>query len=161
MDKMFENKKGFSLMELLIAMAIVSIIASATMVSMSSQKRNTEVETAAREVAAAIRQAQNNSLTGKGASSSCSQYNFSYTKSTPNSPNYSIDCSGSDYTNYALKNGVTFANAGPGTFSFSIPFGNLNPASDATIQVVKGSSSYYVCLDKGGDVSEVKNLPCP
>ncbi|MFA5777501.1 MAG: prepilin-type N-terminal cleavage/methylation domain-containing protein [Parcubacteria group bacterium] len=151
-----KNKKGFSLIELLIAIAIIGIITSVTIVSMGDRKRDAEVEVAARKVVAAIRQAQNNALAGKGASSSCSQYNFTY-----GSSGYSMDCSGNYSVSHTLENGITFANASANTVSFSVPFGTLNPASDTTIQLTKNSSTYYICVNKGGDVSEVKNLPCP
>jgi type II secretory pathway pseudopilin PulG len=148
------NKKAFSLVELMVIIGIIGIMSSVVIVSLQRGKVEKELETAAREVSAAIREAQNNALTGKSASSSdpiCTQYDFTYYANA----NYSVGTVGGlgcPLVGYTLKNGVTFASSG--SFSFSIPFGNIS--SGASIQLTKNSSSYYVCVSTGGAVTEQK-----
>ncbi len=69
-----KNKKGFSLLEMVIIMAIVSIMTSVMLVVTLSEKDTKEIEAAGREITAAIREAQNYALTGKqqGAGLPCS-----------------------------------------------------------------------------------------
>jgi len=146
-------------MELMIIMAIISIMTFVVLVSIQSRRVTTQLEASAREVATAIREAQNNALSGKNANSTCVQYDFIY---TAGSANYSVgtvpDGSGCPLVMYSLKNGVTFANEG--LFGFSIPFGTVFPTTAHQVQLSKGSSSYYVCVNRTGNVSEQKDL-CP
>lgn len=58
-------KKGFSLMEMVIIVAIISIMTSTMMTTSFKERTTKEIEAAGREVVAAIREAQNNALTGK------------------------------------------------------------------------------------------------
>jgi type II secretory pathway pseudopilin PulG len=153
-------KNGFSLIELVIIIAIISMMTLVGLVSLQPGRVATQLETSAREVSAAVREAQNNALAGKNASagSNCAQYNFTY---TAGSANYSVGTvpagSGCPLTVYSLKNGVTFASGG--LISFSIPFGTVSPATMNQIRLVKGSSSYYVCVNQAGNISEQKS-PC-
>jgi len=145
--------KAFTLIELMIVVAIIGIMSSVVIISMQNGKIEKELETAAREVAATIREAQNNALTGKNASSTnpiCSQYNFAYTNG---SSNYSVNCSGNYSNNYTLKNGVTFASGG--NFNFSIPFGGV--AANG-IKITKNSICYCVAVNSSGSVEEKGRL---
>lgn len=151
---MINKKSGFTLIELILATAIIGILSSVTIVSLQSGKVKKDLEASAREVSAAVREAQNRALTGKVASSTCKSYYFSYTGS---SNNYSIGGSGCPQIQYKLKNGVTFASGG--NFSFSIPFGVLS-SGKISIQLSKDSQSYYVCIGQSGSVTEQKNS-CP
>jgi len=156
-----KNKKGFSLIELIIVMSIISIMTVVGVISIQSRRTTTQLETSAREVTAAIREAQNNALTGKNANSEtgCVVYNFVY---EANDPNYRVGgplgsedaCPSADYI---LKNDVVFT--GSGSVSFSIPFGYISTTSQQ-IQLNKGSYYYYVCIDNSGNIYEKKD-GCP
>lgn len=61
--------RGFTLVELVVAMALISIMATATVVSMSGGKTRHEVQSATHLVASALREAQNYALTGKNMTS--------------------------------------------------------------------------------------------
>ncbi|NTW15461.1 MAG: prepilin-type N-terminal cleavage/methylation domain-containing protein [Candidatus Moranbacteria bacterium] len=56
---------GFTLVEVVITTSIIALVTAASLASMSSFKPRRDVEGNARTVAAAIRQAQNDAVTGK------------------------------------------------------------------------------------------------
>lgn len=152
------NKKAFSLVELMVIIGIIGIMSSVVIVSLQRGRVEKELETSAREVSAAIREAQNNALTGKSASSTCSDYYFTYiagsTYTVGGSPN---SCPS---TSYALKNGVTFESGG--SFYFRIPFGGVElvtPLDEfpVDIKLLKGDDSeYHICVNGAGAVTEQK-----
>jgi type II secretory pathway pseudopilin PulG len=145
-----KNLRGVTLMELTVIIAIIGIMTVVAMVSLSGAKNSKAVETAAREVAAAVREAQNYAITGKNAKGGCS-YSFSYTAL---SSGYNI--SGCSDISYTLKNGVLFGAAG-GSISFSIPSATT---SGGNIEVKKGSTSYIVCVCSSGKIEEKAGSSC-
>jgi len=148
------NRKGFSLMELMMVIAIISIMISVVLIYSDRTKK--ELEGAAREVAASIREAQNYALTGKNASASCSnEYIFTY---EINSPNYSISGCIDPAISYVLKNNVEFLNEG--SFSFEAPWGKVNPPSSQIIRLKKGSHCIEISVCKFGSVKE-SVIACP
>jgi len=61
----FKNRRGFSFMELIIVIAIIMIMTVVMLVMSMRDREKKKFEAAGREVAAAVREAQNNALTGK------------------------------------------------------------------------------------------------
>lgn len=169
MRKLLKNKKGITLIELMIAIGIISIMFTAFIVSFRGGKTEKELEIAAREVSAAIREAQNNALTGKNAKEcgGCEgiyfRFNGAWTGVGRDEEEACIDCPLSENL---LKNRVFFSAAGK--FYFSIPFGEIKPVDPPnwetgdfiSIELLKGSSRYYVCVTKSGNVYEQKT-ECP
>ncbi len=62
---MKKTRPGFTLVELIVTTAALSIMATVTIMSLSGNKTRHEVQTAARLVTSAVREAQNYALTGK------------------------------------------------------------------------------------------------
>ena len=167
------NKNGFSLMELMIVIAIIGIMTSIVLVYSGKNKIEKEVEGAAREVAAAIREAQNNALTGK--QPEAGKFPCAYIFSATNdSENYGIqyayhfsaenDCAlyePKSYASYSLKNGVKFSTGNDTGISFNIPWGTAAGSIDSPIVLTKGSSSYTICVNSAGRVTETKGESCP
>lgn len=149
-------------MELVVVVAIISIMTAVTIVSLQGSKTEKEVETAAREVSAAIREAQNNALTGKNdGSSPCRMAYFLHSGSVNG---YSVKGTGGcPVSNRTLGNGVTFKSA-PLRVNFLVPFGatSFTPATAGVfaIELIKSSSSYFVCVTQVGSVYEKKD-GCP
>lgn len=63
--KAMQNKKGFSFLEVIIVVAIIVIMTMVMFVISFKDRSKKELEAVGREVAAAIRETQNNALTGR------------------------------------------------------------------------------------------------
>lgn len=145
-----------SLLELVVLIAIIGIISAISIVSLVDSQRNAEVEAAAEEVVAVLREAQNYALSGKviGAGGvGCSNYQVSFASG---SPDYSIEmtgpCSGANL-NYTLKNGVVVTSiVDIGNVSFSAPHGTS--PNQGYLVVEKGATSYSVCINKAGLITK-------
>jgi len=161
-QKIMENKKlkflyatrrGVTLSELLVAMAIASILASISLVYSGNQREIKALETAAREVSAAIREAQNYALTGKNAGPGCNSYTFSYTNS-----NYSVNNNCNINYTYTLKNGVTFSNSTLDSIHFSVPHGTVSGTGFNNnlkiIELSKNNKKIKVCVYLSGKIVE-------
>lgn len=165
-----KSYRGLTLIELMISIAIISIMAGVIIVSMSSGKTDRELDAAAREFASIVREAQNYALTGKQlvANSVPCKYHLTWVRGrsdyslmyeyelngtcVPPSPTYSIS--------YTLKNGVTFATPGIQAFYFSPPHGTLSfDAGVRSVGLSKDGQSRIICIHEDGRV-EVKRDAC-
>lgn len=154
MKKNSKNKKGFSLIELMITVAIMAIMSTITLVSMNKGRELWAVQTAAGEVAATVREAQNYALTGKGLKNKTASCVFRF-RWVIDYPNYFMeDCKDQSYV---LKNGVIFSN--DGNIDFGVPLSIL-PGLTRTITVKKGVSTYNVCVYASGVIRETADI-CP
>ena len=64
-NSLLSYKRGFSVIEIVIAMALLIIMTAVLFVNQTSNKSQKEVEVAARQVAAQLRLLQNDSINGK------------------------------------------------------------------------------------------------
>lgn len=174
------KKKGFSLLELMIVIAIISIMTVVALVYISKSNRSgREVEFAAREVAVAIREAQNNALGGKQPDAGTVACGHGFYFDSSNLASYKIfynpkgtDCDTAvknhvngtsvDYITYSLENGVQLSASGAGDIYFTSPHGiiyrNGSPLLITTfITVTKDSNNYNICVYPSGNVIESKN----
>lgn len=151
-----KNKKAFTLVELLIAIGIMGVMTAIMLVSASSSSKElNSLKVEARNVSSTLRQLQNDALAGKNASSTgvaCS-YIFSGTGS---SSNYSATSGcGAVAVNYALKSGIKFSSGGASVV-FTNPYATV---VTSPIQLIKGSSKYYICVNTSGTIVEQAG-PC-
>lgn len=172
---MIMKKKGFTLVELMVVMAMTAIMIGVVLVSLDGARDRKNVEVEARKLAAVIREAQNYALTGKQFVSgrvTCSVgvraigdgdegyiVSYAYRSGT--------DCSDSPtaatWVTNSLLNGVRFAST-TDTFSFVVPRGEVNLGGNPNpipIQVSKNSATWSVCVYSGGRVVEAAGASCP
>jgi prepilin-type N-terminal cleavage/methylation domain-containing protein len=158
-----KTKKGFTLLELMVVIAIMSIMSTLVIVSLAKSKNDRDVEAAGREVAAALREAQNDALTGK---SGTNQYPCSVTfQVTGGGSGYRLlynynsspgqsDCGAAFQWIYnkALSSGVSIS-PGSGNTVFSVPHGTFSSGTTG-YTLNKGSSQYDVNVSGIGVITD-------
>jgi len=156
-----KNRSGVTLIELLIVIALIGIMSAVTIAFLGSGKNQKELESSAREVVAALREAQNLALTGKIMGTNtfpCSYVFQAVSGGSGYSINYTYHGSGQDcgsssnevYAAYVLKNGVKFSTAQDVTFS--VPHATLS--SNYLFVINKGADNFSVCLCATGKIVE-------
>jgi type II secretory pathway pseudopilin PulG len=153
----------------MISMAVLSIMAAVTIVSMGGSKTRQEVEGAARQLAAAIRETQNYALTGKNITSTNTNRACRFSvASTVNTASFSIkqaNVSGASCgalavaTTYSLQNGVQFSVASR-EVSFDVPRGEPSDANGEIGGPQVGASPYVdFSFAKNGSTAHVCVYP--
>jgi prepilin-type N-terminal cleavage/methylation domain-containing protein len=169
-----KNEKGFSLIEVLMVTVFIGIMSAVTIVSMTASRTKKQVETTSREVSVAIREAQNDALTGKKTNNThlpC-DYKFNYVNSTTYTVSYDYHTAGNAscastqvLATYIIKDGVSLTNFGTGSIIFSVPFAGisgLGGSDPMPVVVSKGGFSYAVCVSSSGNIWEKANSAvCP
>jgi prepilin-type N-terminal cleavage/methylation domain-containing protein len=163
-------KKGFSLVELMAVLAIMLIMTAVLFANNpTGRKAQTDVESAARQVASQIRSLQNDALSGRSFDiSGTTQYahNYKFTSSGTSTYSTSYEDSsaatiGSPQTFDLTKNRVSIDSASP-SFYFSSPQASLSPGSTlVTItSTVDTSKIMYICVSNSGIITEQKVTTC-
>ena len=168
---------GFTLIEVLITSAIISIMAAVVIVSLGGARSERQVKNAAILLSTALRDLQNNALTGKniGADIPC-DFRFGGVAVGGNSVafQYAQRVGGSCANNPApqalrtvtLTDGVTFGVATAGG-RFTVPWGSVLDSAGADLaatlvyQVKKDVYTYSVCVYPGGRIENVSGNACP
>lgn len=141
------------MIELMIVIAIIGILAT-IVISTPNNKSQKSVESAARNLAAAIREVQNYALTGKGAGGCSYQFSFA-----DGASNYSV--SGCVNQSYPLGNEVTIGSASANSLIFTVPHANNDVSGSALrVTLVKDLKSYSVCVYSNGNVEEKEGGSC-
>lgn len=157
---------GFSLIELMTVAGIIGIMTSIVLVSFSSGRTDEALKTSAREVANALREAQNDALSGFRPSSVPSQrivcwFSLEQINSTdamlkvwhshPNN-NCTSGLSYEEVRTLKLQNGATFGSTV--AYGFRLPHGQVVSPSDGslvsgmkTITITAAGKNIGVCLD--------------
>lgn len=169
--------KGFTLIEVLAAMAIISILSAFVIVSFGNARTEKRVEGEARRFASVLRKLQNDSLTGKnlGAGVPCAFYTGSSSVgNTSVSMLYTVRSGGScssGATSQALPShdfgfGVTMTVANTGV-RFVVPHGDVwtgngSSAIATPVQYTLGRDGYVwsVCVFPGGRIHERVGAGC-
>lgn len=159
----------------MVVMAMIAIMVSVTIVTLSGARDKKVVEGEARKLAAVVRELQNYALTGKQLGTgrvTCSVgmdaieggvdtgYDVFYTYRS------GTDCgtsTSSVFATYALSGGVAFSNS-INPFSFSVPRGEINLGGNpdpTPIRISKGSVTYTVCIYQSGRIEDVDGATCP
>lgn len=160
-----KNLRGFTLIEVMVVMAIISIVSGMVIVSLTDSRVKRELETNAREFVGVVREAQNYALTGKqiGGNTACS---FSVTWMAPSTYNLKYTPSGNctatptSTASYSLKNGVIFQNASTsGSFNFALPHANFS--GNTSVKFTKKGIWHTVCISSDGRISDKPGPSCP
>ncbi len=161
------TKKAFTLIELLIVIAILSTLSTIMLVDFGGSRTNQELDEAAREVASAFREAQNYALTGyQGVSNTIPcRYDVSWANTayllTYFYKNGAGVCNQSAVVRtYTLRKGIAFT--GAGNFSFSPPHAVVSFAAvSVPVTVSKAGISYTVCTYNSGLINHTAGNACP
>jgi prepilin-type N-terminal cleavage/methylation domain-containing protein len=175
MRKASKNLKAYTLIEALVVVAIIAIVTSIILVSYSNSRRTQQLEGAAREVEAAVREAQSYALTGyQGVVGtdpcrfevawSGTTYSVTYWyKSTSDD-----SCTGADplvLGSYAVRNGVAFTSGG--SFSYTPPYATASfDSNDGVVEsrvvpLTFSGSFQAVCVYDNGLINNRTGASCP
>lgn len=162
----YKHKKAFSLIELLVVMAIILIMTAVLFSFDTGKQAQNDVETAGRQVASQLRSLQNDMLNGKQSSAgryACraqmtfsnagASFNISYYDACPTDGSGTGTLLGTSQT-VNLKN-ATFGS--DGNIVFASPRGAINKGV-GQITIQSGSAVYYICVHGAGSIEENKNI---
>ena len=159
------------MIEVVVAMAILSIMAAVTITSMSGSKTKAELDGAARQLAAAIREAQNYALTGKNITSTSTNRACQFSVvSTAGSGTFVLKqasmagttCGAlANAVTYTLQNGVLFSAGAGSEVRFDVPRGEPRDNTGAELasgnidfSFAKNGSTAHVCVYPLGRIEE-------
>lgn len=181
-----KNLHAFTLVEVVVVMAIIGIMTAVVSVSLGDSRTKKELETNARAFVGVVREAQNYALTGK-------QFTVSGVVQDPCTDGFRVrwydgasntytlryryknttgSCSGFLVATYILKNGVVFV-GGPSFNSiyFTLPHANILNNSGISLESVspnyvtvtftKQSLSHVVCIYADGRILDQAGSTCP
>ena len=162
--------RGYTLIELLMVIAITSIVSTVIINSFSTSRIKGDLDAAGREVVTIMRQAQNDALTGRQyiANKQPCRFQVSWDTSTYTNTFWYLDASGvcntsSVIKSYTLKNNTVFSSTD--NLYFTPPHGtafftNAAAASSAT-EITKEGSSQVVCVYATGLINSYVGSTCP
>lgn len=169
--------RGFTLIEVLTVVALISLMAALSFVSLSGRRDEEMLKASARELGAVVRTAQNNALTGlrtgvpEGRSlcqygvewvSNSSYRSFvQYSRSDGSCPGNANDVQ--YFGTYTVNAGVLFSDSGWRT-AFSVPRGGLiGGLSYYRIGLQRNSKTLSVCVSGSGSVTQtaIGSASCP
>lgn len=178
---MIMQQKGFTLVEILVVMAMTAIMISVTLISLGGTRDQKAVEGETRKFAATVRELQNYALTGRqivAGQVSCAIGIFSMDSGDDSYiPSYShrtgTTCADApefiELSPSGLSGGVSFETVPADALYFRVPRGDLIDRSGApitTAQLIvlnKNTASYSVCVYPSGMITETAGAlgSCP
>ncbi|MFZ1626682.1 MAG: prepilin-type N-terminal cleavage/methylation domain-containing protein [Candidatus Moraniibacteriota bacterium] len=159
-------QRGFTLIEVMIVIAIIGITSALVFVSLATGKTGRLLERSSREVIAGLREAQNYAVSGR--STAINENNTSFGVQIVSATAYNVISSSGTVSSYSLKEGVNFA-SGVTTLGFMVPRGDVTVAgvplaagASYRIDLSKSGSTVHICLYQSGRIVENGgNATCP
>jgi prepilin-type N-terminal cleavage/methylation domain-containing protein len=147
-----KNKKGMTLIEVVVVIAIIGIMAAVSIVSLSKTRNQASVEGEAEKLISVIREAQNYAINGNQTSDKCYQYSVS-----TNGPNFYKLKNGSDASCtmesiFELANGVEFL--GSISVSFNAPHADKSTPGVTSFVLKKGSFECTIGVNQTGLITK-------
>lgn len=157
-------KRGFTLMELMISMALLAIMISAAIMSLLPARNQSRLKTVQAEIVTTIKMIQSYALQGKVTDgkvpagygfklTSDHTYEIFYCDTSLCDDPLSDQTMGSSFS--TQDRGVSLSSTGGTRFYFDIPNGRLNPdEADLVMTLVIGEASEKITVKKSGSVLE-------
>jgi prepilin-type N-terminal cleavage/methylation domain-containing protein len=166
MRSTLERAKGFTLIEVMVVLTIITIVSTVFLVDWTSGRVNRQVGNEAREVETLIREAQNYALTGSQAVAGTEPCRFQVTWG---GANYGLtywykDGSGNctqtrTMKSFTLSDGVVFS--ATSSFYFTLPHAELSFLGPSQAIVMSKASSFQtVCVFQGGLINSRIGSTC-
>lgn len=158
-------KNGFSLVELIAAIALMAIMAAVLLVNQNKNRMQAEVESSARQIAAQLRALQNEALNGKQIESTpVCDFKFD---TANNDTKYTIsynDCSSPAHSaigtplEIELNSGKKNVTMGVASILFSAPLGQISASTSQIVITSKNDASKKasVCICNSGNIFDQK-----
>ena len=134
-----KKEKGITLIELIIIIALFSVMMVGVLVFSTQAKTRKEVDLESDKIKSVVREAQNYALTGRGiVQSGCEFFEVSWSTGGSNYFVKSMNSASGDYTgcsineSYQLEYNVSFSNSG--RIVFKVPHGNIITSSSVGIK---------------------------
>lgn len=148
-------KKGFTILELLVAMGVILLVSGGVVAAFNNFNEGQQVRQAALTMKGNLRLAQNKALSGEKPASGCTTlvgYTMSFTSTSYMMRALCSEGSVGESTTTTLPTGVSFLPV-PASFTFAVLTGRI--ASDRTLTVSGVSTTANVQITAGGSVSTV------
>lgn len=166
------SQKAFTLIEVLVAVAILGILSTVILVNANSSRVTQDLEASTREMVGFFRGVQNRALTGEqaGAGIPC-RFGVAWNGASYSVVYYSKVATGAPCGNpvtiqtHTLRNGIVFST--PGDMYFSLPHADGYETSGAAIDpskvvtLSKAGITYSVCIYKEGLINQIIGNTCP
>jgi len=150
-------KKGFTLVELLIAMSILVTLLGAGLASFNSFNRRERLKQTALTLKSTLRLAQTKAISVEKPTSGCTDFVGMRIRFTVNSYSMEHECSPEgivgDADTITFSGGIVFSPV-PSDFTFMTQTNTINIDSPASLTIINGSETYNLTVSPNGSVND-------
>jgi prepilin-type N-terminal cleavage/methylation domain-containing protein len=167
---LLSDKKGFTLMELLIGLAVFALLCTFLVASYHNNEKAQKLKDRAQNLVLALQKVQNMALTGQEVNGlTPARYEFSISNCEIGSCSYSLLADGSVFSDVSLSDigiGIKSPASSPLIVAFSPPRGNMSlsaSANTAAFDIFTEDASLAFCLDLNAISGRINlsSIACP